>query len=37
MSLQEHREAIDRLDKKIVALLNDRTKHVLKIGEIKIG
>src|SRR5688572_31622048 len=36
MSLQEHREAIDRLDKKIVALLNERTKHVLKIGEIKI-
>jgi chorismate mutase / prephenate dehydratase len=36
MSLQEHRQAIDRLDKKIVALLNERTKHVLEIGAIKI-
>jgi chorismate mutase/prephenate dehydratase len=35
MSLQEHRQAIDRLDKKIVALLNERTKHVLEIGAIK--
>lgn len=37
MSLQEHRQAIDRLDKKIVALLNERTKHVLEIGAIKIA
>ena len=36
MSLQEHRQAIDRLDKQIVALLNDRTRHVLEIGAIKI-
>ncbi len=36
MSLQEHRQAIDRLDKQIVALLNERTKHVLEIGAIKI-
>ncbi len=36
MSLQEHRQAIDRLDKKIVTLLNERTKHVLEIGAIKI-
>ena len=36
MSLQEHRQAIDKLDKEIVALLNERTKHVLEIGEIKI-
>src|SRR5687768_10212880 len=36
MSLQEHRQAIDRLDKKIVALLNERTRHVLEIGAIKI-
>jgi chorismate mutase / prephenate dehydratase len=36
MSLQEHRQAIDRLDKKIVALLNERTKHVLEIGAIKL-
>ena len=35
MTLQEHRKAIDRLDKKIVELLNERTKHVLEIGEIK--
>jgi chorismate mutase / prephenate dehydratase len=36
MTLQEHRQEIDRLDKKIVALLNERTKHVLKIGALKI-
>ena len=36
MSLQEHRQAIDKLDKEIDALLNERTKHVLEIGEIKI-
>jgi chorismate mutase/prephenate dehydratase len=36
MSLAEHRKAIDALDQKIVALLNERTKHVLEIGEIKV-
>lgn len=36
MSLSEHRKAIDELDKKIVELLNERTKHVLEIGHIKI-
>src|ERR1041385_4817073 len=36
MSLAEHRQSIDRLDKQIVALLNERTKHVLEIGAIKI-
>lgn len=36
MSLQEHRQAIDRLDKKIVELLNERTRHVLEIGALKI-
>lgn len=36
MSLHEHRQAIDQLDKKIVALLNERTRHVLEIGAIKI-
>lgn len=36
MSLQEHRQAIDRLDKQIVALLNERTRHVLEIGAIKL-
>jgi chorismate mutase/prephenate dehydratase len=37
MSLQEHRQAIDKLDKKIVALLNQRTQHVLKIGSLKLS
>lgn len=36
MSLQEHRQAIDRLDRRIVELLNERTRHVLEIGAIKI-
>ena len=36
MSLQEHRQAIDQLDEKIVQLLNDRTRHVLEIGQIKL-
>jgi len=35
MSLQEHRQAIDRLDAEIVRLLNARTLQVLEIGEIK--
>lgn len=35
MSLQVHRQAIDRLDAQIVKLLNARTQHVLKIGSIK--
>jgi chorismate mutase/prephenate dehydratase len=36
MSLADHRKAIDKLDHKIVELLNERTKHVLEIGEIKL-
>ena len=36
MSLPEHRQAIDALDAQIVHLLNERTKHVLQIGEIKL-
>lgn len=36
MSLAEHRKAIDKLDQKIVELLNERTQHVLEIGAIKI-
>lgn len=36
MNIPEHRKAIDRLDAQIVRLLNERTKHVLGIGEIKI-
>ena len=35
MSLTEHRQAIDGIDAQIVALLNERTKHVLEIGAIK--
>ncbi len=35
MTIPEHRKAIDTLDAKLVALLNERTKHVLGIGEIK--
>ncbi len=37
MSLPEHRQAIDQLDAQIVRLLNDRTRHVLAIGEIKLA
>ena len=36
MSLPEHRQAIDKLDAQIVRLLNERTRHVLNIGEIKL-
>ena len=36
MSLLEHRKAIDRLDEQIVKLLNERTKHVLEIGNLKL-
>jgi chorismate mutase/prephenate dehydratase len=36
MSLQEHRQAIDALDEQIVQLLNERTRHVLEIGQIKL-
>ena len=35
MTIPEHRKAIDALDAKLVALLNERTKHVLGIGEAK--
>lgn len=35
MTIPEHRKAIDALDAKLVELLNERTKHVLGIGEIK--
>jgi len=37
MSLAEHRLAIDKLDAQIVKLLNERTRHVLSIGEIKLA
>jgi chorismate mutase/prephenate dehydratase len=36
MNIPEHRKAIDRLDLKIVKLLNERTQHVLEIGAIKL-
>jgi chorismate mutase/prephenate dehydratase len=36
MTIPEHRQAIDKLDTHIVKLLNERTKHVLAIGEIKL-
>ena len=36
MSIPEHRKAIDKLDAKIVKLLNERTRHVLEIGVIKL-
>ncbi len=35
MSLHDHRKSIDQLDEQIVRLLNERTRHVLEIGEIK--
>ena len=35
MTIPEHRKLIDKLDAQIVKLLNERTKHVLAIGEIK--
>src|SRR5436189_5105036 len=36
MNIPEHRKAIDHCDAQIVKLLNERTKHVLAIGEIKV-
>src|SRR5882757_4968586 len=36
MNIPEHRKAIDRLDAQLVKLLNERTKHILAIGEIKL-
>jgi len=35
LSIPEHRKAIDKLDEQLVRLLNDRTRHVLAIGDIK--
>lgn len=35
MNIPEHRKAIDKYDAQIVRLLNERTRHVLAIGEIK--
>ena len=36
MNIPEHRKAIDKLDGQIVKLLNERTRHVLEIGAIKL-
>src|SRR5437016_11874081 len=36
MNIPEHRKAIDKLDTQIVKLLNERTRHILTIGEIKL-
>ncbi len=36
MNIPEHRKAIDKLDAHIVKLLNERTRHVLEIGDIKL-
>src|SRR5215471_7343787 len=36
MNIPDHRKAIDQLDAQIIKLLNERTRHVLAIGEIKL-
>src|SRR6187455_3288030 len=36
MSITDHRKAIDEYDAQLVRLLNERTKHVLAIGELKL-
>jgi chorismate mutase/prephenate dehydratase len=36
MNISEHRKAIDHLDEQIVRLLNERTHHVLEIGNLKL-
>ena len=36
MNIHKHRRAIDKLDGQIVRLLNERTKHVLAIGDMKL-
>ncbi len=35
MNIPEHRKAIDKFDTQLIKLLNERTRHVLAIGEIK--
>jgi chorismate mutase/prephenate dehydratase len=36
MNIGDHRKAIDKLDAQIVKLLNERTRHVLEIGQMKL-
>jgi chorismate mutase/prephenate dehydratase len=37
VNIPKHRQAIDKLDASIVRLLNERTKHVLAIGSMKLA
>ena len=37
MNIPKHRQAIDKLDAQIVRLLNERTRHVLAIGDMKLA
>jgi chorismate mutase / prephenate dehydratase len=37
VNIPEHRKAIDKLDASIIRLLNERTRHVLSIGSIKLA
>src|SRR5947209_16881292 len=37
MNISAHRKAIDKLDEQLVKLLNERTRHVLEIGSMKIA
>lgn len=37
MNISDHRKAIDKLDAKIVKLLNERAQHTLEIGRIKLN
>jgi chorismate mutase / prephenate dehydratase len=37
VNISKHRKAIDKLDAHIVRLLNERTRHVLAIGDIKLA
>src|SRR3954469_21820272 len=36
MNIVEHRKSVNKLDAQLIKLLNERTKHVLAIGEIKL-
>jgi chorismate mutase/prephenate dehydratase len=37
LNIPKHRQAIDKLDARIVRLLNERTRHVLAIGDMKLA
>jgi chorismate mutase/prephenate dehydratase len=37
VNIPKHRQAIDKLDAQIVRLLNERTRHVLAIGDMKLA